>query len=347
MKIWLRIGKANLTHVRTISGISLIHDELCLVFNRMGIECFDEYPTGNAFTAVAHTPDNVEEYIEMWYGDPSLWEMAHGTKGKGPIGYTPCGKGDIPNITKEQLNKCAVVFVACTDTKLDCVTQLKVPVHVLAGGYLPELFYYVERDFDTDPFIFLHAGATQWRKGSKPTCQAFQSAFPDESDVQLLIMSPGETEMFLELREQYSDDPRIVFRINAISDRELMLDEYYAKYHCLVFPSISEGWGRCLTEAMASGMPCIVTRCSAMLEQFEEGCGWWVQTWIADHGFPEPLKMDLADKMRIAYDNRSLCKEKGIFAAKHALKNLTWEKGITKVLPILEKLDESVLSSGA
>jgi len=125
-----------------------------------------------------------------------------------------------------------------------------------------------------------------------------------------------------------------------------MINEYYRDGHCLVYPSFGEGWGRCLAEALATGLPAIVSRCSSMLEQFHPEAGWWVdmETDMRDGVFSVDID-DLADKMRAAYYSRDRLPEMAKFAAAYAKKNLTWDKGIEESKPILERIYEGNVRS--
>jgi hypothetical protein len=211
------------------------------------------------------------------------------------------------------------------------------PVRAMFGGYKPELFPQRDIDFYSSPFVFLHAGATQWRKGSDKACAAFVKAFPVEQDVRLIVRSPGATDMFKELKEAYAGDSRLVFDDVVVTDRRKVQDAYYGDAHCLLFPSIIEGAGRCLTEAMATGMPGIVSRTSAMVDYFGDDYGWWVEINPKD-GYNEPDVDDMAAKLRVAYHARAECEVKGNNAAAYALRSMTWERGIEPVLPLLERI---------
>lgn len=334
MKIFARIGKEYLTHARTVFGQSISYDGMMDGFKNLGIECFSEFPTGSYPTAEQHIPDNPGDYLELWYGNPDMYRIDMDAPRRGLVAYVRCGECLLP---KDNLNKCDLIFTASTSSRDYHQKYLDPPIHVLSGGIKTELFYYIERDYEASPFVFLHVGSTQWRKGSDMACEAFVKAFPTQSDVELLIISPGPTEMFEELKLKYKADSRFRFEVNAVMDRSQMLSEYYAKGHCLVYPSVTEGWGRCIAEAMATGMPSIVSRWSSMLDQFTSECGWWIE--MSDDyttGFRLASKDDLTRKMQTAYNDRSACCKRGKNAAAFAKDNLTWEVGIRKILPILE-----------
>lgn len=352
MKIWLRTGKKNLTHARTVFGTSISYDELCSAFNRMDIECKAEFPEGNAYNSEQYIPDDRENYIEMLYGYPEYWEIDRKmmqrddklTLRKGLVAYIRAGEIGFTTEEIHKLNICDTVFVASTSAKAHHQHHIITPpTGILSGGFNPSQFYYIARDFHTNPFIFLHLGAAQWRKGSDIACEAFSKAFDslDINDVQLLILAPGETEMFHDLRQRYSYDDRIKFVVKVVSDRDKMLSEYYMKGHVLVYPSVTEAWGRCLAEAMASGMPCIVARTSAMLDQFSEECGWWIKMGKRQGEYLLPSTDSLVVQMRYAYEHREECEQKGKAAAIFALEYLTWEYGINKALSVLKAIDET------
>ena len=342
MKIWLRIGKANLTYKgRFVHGMAISHDELRDALNRMGIECFDEYPDGDGRTAVRHVPDHPEEYLTMWYGDPTLWEFDE-ERGRGVVAYTRCCETTLDTrqgmAIKHQLNQCDVIFVASNVAKKSLSPQLLPDIHVLSGGAVPEMFPCVERDF-SGRLVFLHVGAVHQRKGSDVTCKAFVEALGGKADVELRVISPGRTELFSELEERYASIPNMVFVDRIVDGRWLVCDEFYADVHCLVYPSITEGWGRCLTEAMFTGLPSICFRASAMLDQFHESCGWWLEpSGVKDGIYDLPDADDLARKMLYVYSHRNELRQKGINAHRRAIRYLTWEYGITQATPVLEKI---------
>lgn len=339
MKIWLRSSRTNLTHCRTAFGTSISYDGVADGFNNLGVKCVQEYPDGNAWNAVQYVPPNKDDYLIMWYGDPSGWWIEKGI-GKGCVAYIRSAEMVLKGM--DNLNRCDAVFVASPSSKEYFETIVEPPVYVLSGGIKPSLFYPVERNFAATPFVFLHAAAIQWRKGSNIACAAFTKAFPTEQDVKLVLMSQGRTEMFDKLEDEYKDDDRIELRVNLVTDRRKMRDEYYTGAHCLVYPSLYEAWIRTLAEAMATGIPGIVSRVSAMADFFSDHCGWWIEMSDREKdGRKLPDVDDLATKMRYAYENLDECQLRGNHAAIYAQTKLTWEVGINNALPILESVYEA------
>lgn len=339
IKIYLRVDRRTLTHARTVFGMSISYDELADAFRRCGVDCVQEFPTGNNTDAVRCEPENVEEYIEMWqYGVMLDYALPDKCIGRGRIGYVRGVSSKLEGVELENLKVCDLVLFASTVAADFHSSYLTMPVGVLPGGYNPLHFYPVERDFHADPFVFLHAGATDRRKGSDVVCQAFTEAFPLDTRVSLVVQSPGETAIFASLKETYKSDPRIVFKIDPVSDRSQMLERYYSTAHCLVYPSVAEGYGRMLPEAMATGMPAIVSGWSAPTDHFNSDCGWWLEKSIISSGFHSAVVSDVAEKMAMVYSNRDACADKGRFAAKFAKRVCVWEVGVGAALPAIYAL---------
>jgi len=236
----------------------------------------------------------------------------------------------------DSLNKCDIVFTATNSAANYHKGIIEPPIYTLPGGMNPEMFPFRNRDFSENIFTFLHAGA-QWRKGTDIACAAFQNAFYNEENVRLLILSPGETPMYLELKEEYKYNKKIIFESKVISDRNLVAHEYYNRGHCLVYPSILEGWGRCLAEAMCTGMPCIISKTSAMIEQCPSNINWWVDC-VCDQstGFYIPDVTNLEDCMRNAFCDDEKCKRFGKMSSLFAREYLTWDIGVRYAIRILE-----------
>jgi glycosyltransferase involved in cell wall biosynthesis len=100
---------------------------------------------------------------------------------------------------------------------------------------------------------------------------------------------------------------------------------------------------------MATGMPCIVSRCSAPREYFDKKYGWWVEMSElyspVSQCFPGitglwrlPDVNSLADVMRYAYEHRNECKEKGRLASEYVLSDMTWERGVQPIVDYVRSI---------
>ena len=101
------------------------------------------------------------------------------------------------------------------------------------------------------PFIFLSAGNQSVRKGVHYLLQAWRKLQP-VGDVELWLVG----QMALPKRLLTDLPGRVVIRTSVPRD-ELM--EIYDRASVLVFPSLGEGFGMVITEAMANGLPVITT----------------------------------------------------------------------------------------
>jgi glycosyltransferase involved in cell wall biosynthesis len=348
MKLWIRIPKHQLTNGgRSMYGPPISYDGVSEALAKR-CECYQEYPTGDANSAEQYVPDGLSDYMVVWYGEPMNWDMDDNRHGRGTVAYTRCGKTELGADRIAIMNKCRAIFVASNEAQTSFASQLdlQVPVYVLSGGVKPEWFPYIERDYSANPFVFCQAGDADWRKGSDIACLAFKLAFREEQDVVFKIKSSGATPMFEQLRNLYYHDYRYKFIVQPVTDRSEMADKYYNDAHCLVYPSIMEGWGRCIAEAMMTGMPCISFKASSMLDQFGGECGWWIEpSGRKQDGYAIPNVIDLATKMRLAYIQREECRKRGLAGHRRAMNLLTWEYGVEQAMPILENIYESSIDS--
>jgi glycosyltransferase involved in cell wall biosynthesis len=296
-----------------------------------------EYPAGHSENAVRYVPPDASEYLELWYGTPELWDIEWDKPCKGRVAYCRCGEAPLGDV--ETLNKFPVVFVASEAGRRYHQQYIDTHVGILFGGIKSYLFKYIERDFSASPFVFGHFCSPQWRKGSEVALAAFGEAFDGNDDVCFVIKSPGEPDMVLALREKYKNDSRITIEVKAVSDRREIASSYYADAHCLVYTSLIEGMGRCLLEAMATGMPAIVARASSNVDVFHEDFGWWAEVDYGPTGTPlNPDKDSLVRQMLAAYENRKACRQKSLNARVYAAKNFGWEKNIECILSILNDI---------
>jgi len=121
----------------------------------------------------------------------------------------------------------------------------------------------------TDQFVFLNIGGIEPRKNSVRLLQAFQSVQPEitaQGQRPVLLLVGGETlldyspyrQEFFEVFEQSDFEiDRDVYFPGVVPDEQIPL--YYQAADILVFPSVKEGWGLVVLEAMASGVPVLTS----------------------------------------------------------------------------------------
>ena len=194
-------------------------------------------------------------------------------------------------------------------------------------------------------FNFLFVGATIGRKGADVLLNAYLKLFTSNDDVCLVIKDfggksfyTGQTmEQQIKAAQARPNAPEILYL-----DSELPPDALpglYAACDCLVHPYRGEGFGLPILEAMACGLPVIVTAGGAAddfaTEEFAyripatrrpigdtisgmklSGPGWLL----------EPDASELARRMKWVVDNPEEARELGRRASEYARRAWTWEK---------------------
>ena len=119
--------------------------------------------------------------------------------------------------------------------------------------------------------------------------------------------------------------------IHIPSVPHILLNEYYSQGSVLVFPSLMEGFGLVILEAMACGIPVITTSNTGGLDIIDDGVD----------GFIIPIRDIEALKERIqwCYDHPDELAQMGVMARKKA-EQLSWElyrkRLASKVIEVLE-----------
>jgi len=332
MKIWLRINGLE------FSSWYIVHKELAGAFREYGVEVHNDmssYPLG------------VNEYIEMWWCDPEYWDWSD-KKVRLRVGIALSEHRSLfatnPKTVIRNINQCDVLFCpSYSAMQAYLESPIEVPIYLMPLGVNPCEFHYCERNFDEMPFKFLHLGVTQFRKGSWLACEAFIKAFGKDDDAQLTIATHRPSPMYEQLQKEYGH------RISFVCNKVISSLEYYKQHHVLVAPHLSEGFGLCIPEAMATGMPCIVSRCSAPREYFDKKYGWWIEMSElyspVNQCFPGvrglwrlPDVNSIAERIRYVFENRQECKEKGEQASEYVLANMTWKNSVLQAISTMEKL---------
>lgn len=104
-------------------------------------------------------------------------------------------------------------------------------------------------------------------KGFKYLVEAFDKAASRAGNISLLIVGEGpEEEALTEQAGAAASADRIFF-----TEGKRPLSEYLSAMDIFCMPSLNEGFGLAVVEAMASGKPCLVSRVGGLTEIVEDG----------------------------------------------------------------------------
>lgn len=168
------------------------------------------------------------------------------------------------------------------------------------------------RSVSNHRFKFLHDGEPTSRKNGQMAFNAFRAAFGNSQDVELIIKSKGQSSireynLYGNIVGVPSGNVRVVTEVYENFERMVSL---YHSSHCLIMPTAGEGFGFPALQALATGMPAIVTEECAPYQEFLGGLGlkstYIDSPWQDMHPgkILQPDFDDLVEKMRFVYANQ-------------------------------------------
>ena len=256
------------------------------------------------------------------------------------IGYTMVENTKINKEWVELCNKMNAIFVPSpylVKVFQDC--GVTVPVRVVHQGIDSKRFKYVKRG-KRKKFTFGIIGYMDERKNWKDLVQAFHSEFAPFEPVELLIKNNNKYFDYMVF-----DDPRIkVINGNMPGDGIVNL---YKNFDCFVFPSHAEGSGLPPREAMATGLPVIMTNWSGLEEICDSNYNYPIDPIAIDfvdvRGKEQPgfqARIDVRELMywmRYVYEHQTEAQKKGQKASKWIHKEWNWD---TCAKDLLKKAEE-------
>jgi UDP-glucose:(heptosyl)LPS alpha-1,3-glucosyltransferase len=174
-----------------------------------------------------------------------------------------------------------------------------------------------------EDILILFVGNEFLRKGLHKAIEAL--AMVEIEQVKLLVCGSDMVEPFNRLAAKFQVGPRILF-----AGDQKNVQEYYAAADIFVLPTLHEAFGLVITEAMASGLPVIVSKNAGAAEDvIEDGKD---GVLISD---PQSAK-ELAIKIRALVQSPSMREKVGV-QARQKVVAYTWDRCAEKVLQVYEE----------
>jgi len=213
---------------------------------------------------------------------------------------------------------------------------------------------------------FLFVGGSVPRKGVDVLLEAWALAFTDEDDVSLVIKDIGASTVYLGLTAGCSIAAEAVRAGGApiIHLTEEVPDEHlpglYTAAHVLVHPYRGEGFGMPIAEAMACGLPVVVTGHGAALDFVDEEVGWLIPARVLPIQLPddfppsdapfvlaEPDPVALAELLRAVADNAPERIKRGAAGRRRVEAGLTWDAIVDGLEDLLKSVAATTPVRGA
>jgi len=280
----------------------------------------------------------VEAPVVVYYALPSLFYELPDYQ----VGFTQFETNRLPEYWIEDLERMDEVWVTCKEL-VDVFSKSGVtrPIYVTRLGVRGDRFTPARRK-KTKPFRFVHTGMPEPRKGADLVLKAYRLAFGGyEDEVRLTMKGVGIPQDWMN---------RLPLGVDFILSRyptKLLVDLYHNS-HCMVYPTRGEGWGMIPMEAMATGLPTILTSFLGTSEFAKYGikvghklveaeyyehlmpCGEWAQ----------PDLRELADLMIDVYDNYEKYEDAAFTDSREMVKEFSWENTAKQIRGHLERIEE-------
>ncbi|CAF1089033.1 unnamed protein product [Adineta steineri] len=232
-------------------------------------------------------------------------------------------------------------------------------IHVFPHGVFTEKFNLILSPFPLNTkktFKFFSIGGEVSRKGFDILLQAYNARFSSKDDVTLIIHSiyGDSSEDVLRKFKKKRLSPEVIILRHQMTDMDMIrlyksVDVYVASYR-------GEGFGISTLEAMAAGLPPIVTKYGPALDFCPDECAYYIDAKVTEcfrnpcgkmsvfgsktaiqAMWAEPNIQLLSQNMYRAYTNRTELRRKSQICRKHA-EYYTWDKIADKIFKRLSQL---------
>lgn len=244
--------------------------------------CFRNFNTNYGYGRAAHSilkgfdennikwaVDDPSADIELFWGHPA-YEFQRSSHYK--IGYTAWESTGFKPGWVEDMQEADEIWTPTPWLTEHFARTLDKPTFTYPHGvekmWKPKRHYYDE----SNPFIFFHIGEPQYRKNGQMVAEAFIELFGNDPKYRLIMKGTTmNTTRIFDEQGSILGSPAGMYE-NIINVNDMLSDEQmvalHQQVHCLVYPSIGEGFGLHPLEALATGLPTICTSNWAIYDKF-------------------------------------------------------------------------------
>lgn len=180
-------------------------------------------------------------------------------------------------------------------------------------------------DIKPDDFVFLLVGALNDRKGIKECIEAFAKLGKEQREKALFMaVGNGDRALF----ERMAAENGVAHRVRIVSHQK-KVNPFYSLADAFILPSHYEPFGLVILEAMACGLPTVVSKSAGGSELIEDG--------VSGLLIEDPKSADeIARLMAKLLDHRELAGDLGrngrLVAEKH-----TWDRVAERYVEVIRK----------
>lgn len=291
--------------------------------------------------------------VAIAHGFPNLFSSIQGYKYR--VGYTMFETDRLPDGNNEWTGKFDVASKAINE-QLDllltpsswCVSMFRdngvtIPIEVVPNGVHPTAFPYYGRP-ERETFTFLDMATLTIRKNPGAVITAFSALFRDKPEVRLVLKTQSGTLGHV----NFGKDMGNITVIDSLYTMDEMT-HLLQQADCFVFPSRGEGFGMPPIEAMATGLPTIVSYNTGMMDYADERYCYPVKLshktpairypkkWGYVGNWYEPDYEDLKRQMLHVYENQDEARNKGKLASEEMHRNWNYDVVADKMVQAIAK----------
>jgi glycosyltransferase involved in cell wall biosynthesis len=346
------------------TGISTANREVVKAIDKLGVqvECDDVWNDRyefnipmDKFSIPVNTND--PEIVTIFADYPQHWRGGYGKI----IGYFLHEGTKLHPGWSEVMNTVDKVLVPSEATKnLFLWNGVIRPISVVPYGTDPKVYHpnniiNLHKE-SSNEFTFISVnswtGQIGDRKGTDILIKAFDEEFKEEN-VKLILkigtfwQKSSDEQYFNAIRNILGhDNPNIKFNCEYVNEEELV--KYYQKADCFVTPTRGEAFGLTILNALAVGLPAIVTKdrnsghmdfCKPIdsvlyidapnMEQAD------LRFFAEGNMQPVPDKESLKKQLRYAYEHKKELSEKAIQNSEYIREFWSWERSAKKLVEVI------------